>query len=124
MDNMEDKIGSILNNPDMMQKIMAMAQSLGVSSPATDKQDAPPPKADPPTSNAFPDIDLGMLQKVSGFAKQGTIDKEQQALLRALHPYLSRQRIRKLENAMRAAKMARFAATALNKQGTKLSSTR
>lgn len=123
MDNMEDKIGSILNNPEMMQKIMAMAQSLGSAAPQNEKQEAPP-KDDPPPQQNFPDIDLGMLQKVSGLAKQGNIDKEQQALLRALNPYLSRQRLRKLENAMRAAKMARFAATALNRQGSKLSSTR
>jgi len=47
-------------------------------------------------------------------SRQGSIDKNQQALLRALSPYLSRQRIKKLENAMRAAKMAGFAASALN----------
>ena len=122
MDNMEDKIGSILGNPEMMQKIMAMAQSLGAASPQEEKQE--PPRKDEPPLQSFPDIDLGMLQKVSGLAKQGSIDKEQQALLRALHPYLSRQRLRKLENAMRAAKMARFAAAALNRQGSKLSSTR
>lgn len=122
MDNIEDKIGSILSNPEMMQKIMAMAQSLGASAPQAEKQEQP--RKDEPAQQSFPDIDLGMLQKVSGLAKQGSIDKEQQALLRALHPYLSRQRIRKLENAMRAAKMARFAASALNQQGTKLSSSR
>ena len=114
MDNMENKIESILNNPEMMQKIMSMAQSLGASS---GPHEVPPEQ---PVSSGFPDMDLGMLQKISGLARQGSIDKQQQNLLQALNPYLSRQRIQKLENAMRAAKMARFAATALGSTGLKL----
>ena len=110
MEGMEEKLGAILNDPTAMQKIMAMAQSLGAGQ---SQQEAPKP----PQGNPLPDIDLGMLQKFSGLAKQSNIDKEQQALLRALGPYLSRERIRKLENAMRAAKMARIAATALGQQG-------
>lgn len=111
MDGMEEKLGSILNDPAMMQKIMTMAQSLG----GGESQQESPKQAQ---SGPLPDIDVGMLQKFSGLAKQGSIDKEQQALLRALSPYLSRERIRKLENAMRAAKMARIAATALGQQGS------
>ncbi len=105
MDGMEEKLGSVLNNPELMQKIMTMAQSLNT-------QDAPKeaPKAQ---ESPLPDIDIGMLQRISGLARQGNIDKEQQALLRALNPYLSRERLRKLENAMRAAKMARIAASVL-----------
>ncbi|MBO5953508.1 MAG: hypothetical protein J6Q53_05260 [Oscillospiraceae bacterium] len=38
-------------------------------------------------------------------------------MLKALGPYLSRERLRKLENAMRAAKMAKVAAAALGNQG-------
>jgi len=111
MDGIEEKLSSVLNDPEMMQKIMAMAQSLGSGST---QQEAPKQ----PQNNPLPDIDLGMLQKFSGIARQGNIDKEQQALLRALSPYLSRERIRKLENAMRAAKMARIAAAALGQQGS------
>jgi hypothetical protein len=114
MDTMEDKIGTILQNPEMMQKIMAMAQSLSASNAS---QEVPQEK---PVTPNIPDIDMGMLQKMSGLAKQGNIDKQQQALLRALHPYLSSQRIQKLENAMRAAKMAKIAASMLGAQGIHL----
>ena len=62
----------------------------------------------------LPAIDPGMLRKLSGLARGGTIDKNQQALLRALTPYLSRERIGKLEKAMRAAGLARMAAGALS----------
>ena len=102
MDEMEEKLNSVLNNPQMMQQIMAMAQSMGAQAPQ--KAETPPQK-----NEGFPDIDLGMLQKLSGFAKQGSIDKDQQTLLHALGPYLSRERIHKLEKAMRAARIARMA---------------
>ena len=105
MENLEQQLGAVLGNPEMMQQIMAMAQALGTSNP--EPQDVPPP---PPP---MPEIDLGLIKKISGLAGQSAIDKEQQALLKALGPYLTSRRIHKLENAMRAEKMARIAATAL-----------
>lgn len=114
MEGMEDKIGSILGNPEMMQKIMAMAQSLNASPAPEPPPPEPPKQAEPP---AMPNIDLGMIRQISGLMGQTNIDREQRALLSALAPYLSKARIHKLENAMRAAKMAGFAATALRGQG-------
>ena len=105
MDNLEQQLGAVLGNPEMMEKIMAMAQALGTSSPEPQEASPPPPP--------MPDIDIGLLKKLSGLAGQGSIDQDQQALLKALGPYLTSRRIHKLENAMRAAKMARIAATAL-----------
>lgn len=105
MENLEQQLGAVLGNPEMMQKIMSMAQALGTSNPETQAHEEPPPPS------PMPDIDLGLLKKISGLAGQSSIDKEQQALLKALGPYLTSRRIHKLENAMRAAKMARLAAT-------------
>lgn len=124
MSDLETKMGTILNDPEMMQKIMALAQTLNQSD-AAPKQDAPPsPKPEQSSASAlenagFPlqGLDLSMIQKLSGFAKQSSIDKNQQALLRALHPYLSRERIVKLEKAMRAAKMATMASSFLGTTG-------
>jgi hypothetical protein len=110
MDEMEEKLGSILNNPQMMQQIMSMAQSMGSQNSA--KQE--------PTSrqeNLLPDIDLATIQKISGLAQRSSIDKREQALLRALGAYLSKDRIGKLEKAMRAAKIAKFASSALSQRG-------
>ena len=111
MTQMEDRIGAILNNPQMMQQIMSMAQSLNQGNRQNTPEDPPPPQEKPPQ---VPDFDPGMVQKLSGFARQSNIDPQQRALLKALAPYLSRQRISKLEKAMRAAKMARFASGFLN----------
>ena len=112
MDELENKLGAILGNPDMMQKIMAMAQSLGGNDgqkQETHRKEAPSPP------QGFGDIDMGMIQKISGFAKNSGIDKNQQSLLHALSPYLSSHRVSRLERAMRAAKMASFATSLLGR---------
>jgi hypothetical protein len=112
MDGMEEKIGTILSNPQLMQQIMSMAQSLNQSA---DPPPKPQPKQEP--SPSIPDIDPAMIKKLSGLAGQSSVDREQQALLTALSPYLSRERIGKLEKAMRAAKMARLASSLLGQGG-------
>ena len=109
MDEMESKLNSILGNPQMMQQIMAMAQAMG-------QQEQPP--EDPPKPQPMPSMqDAAMLQKIAGIARQSGVDKNQQALLKALSPYLSRERISKLERAMRAAKIAGIASSALGSGG-------
>ena len=119
MDSMEDKLNAILGNPQMMQQIMSMAQSMG------QQQDTSTANEEPPESQSTPvGLDLAMIQKLSGIARQSSIDKNQQNLLHALRPYLSRERIAKLEKAMRAAKIAGIASTALTGTGISLLSGR
>lgn len=112
MDQMEEKLGTILNNPQLMQQIMTMAQSLGQQNP---------PKENPPPAPGF---DPKLLGQLSQMARQSNTSNEEQALLQALGPYLQSDRIRKLERAMRAAKMARFASGFLNAGGLQLLSGR
>ncbi len=100
MEDLENKLNSVLNDPKAMEQIMHLAQNLNLSGNGQ--------PSEPPAQNAG-NIDLSMVQRLSGIARQSGIDKNQQSLLRALGPYLSRQRIQKLERAMRAAKMASMA---------------
>lgn len=108
MEDMQAKLGAILNDPDMMQKIMAFAQNLG-NSPKPHTQEPPQQDSAPP----FPQIDPAMLQRLSGMMQSGRIDPNQQQLLQALRPYISNRRLSKLERAMRAARMAGIATTFL-----------
>ena len=117
MDDMQSQMSAILGNPEMMQKIMAMAQSINQSQPPNAHQDTP--KQDVPAAN-FPDIDISMIQKLTGLAGQSNIDSNQRTLLKALTPYLRNDRITKLEKAMRAAKMANMASAFLSKSGLNL----
>lgn len=98
MEDLQAQLGAIMNDPAMMQKLMAMAQSFNEP-----QQQSPP---EPPAQLPF---DPAMLQRLTGIMGQSGIDPNQKGLLSALRPYLSCHRIDKLEKAMRAAKMAKLA---------------
>lgn len=112
MAEIDDKLNSILGNPQMMQQIMSMAQMLQQPGPEQPQPEAPPPPPPPPQMSS-PGLDAASIQKLFAIARQSGIDKHQQALLNALCPYLSRDRIAKLERAMRAAKLSALASSAL-----------
>jgi len=107
MEDMESKLGAILNNPQMMEQIMSLAQNLG------GEQAAPPP----PAQESLPEIDFATVQKLTSLIGKTGIDSKQRALLQALGPYLSSQRIYKLEKAMRAAKLAGMASVFFSNTG-------
>lgn len=116
MDEMESKMNSILGNPEMMQQIMAMAQSLNAS------QDSKEEKKEPTSqeqikSEPFMNLNMDSIQKLAGLAGNSRIDRNQQTLLKALGPYLNRDRIAKLEKAMRSARMATLASSFLGNSG-------
>ena len=128
MEGMEEKLGAILENPQLMQQIMQLAQSVNAPNPSQSRE--PPKKEEPPPKASLPDPDTGagldpaMLVKLAGIAGKSNIDSNQKALLRALTPYLSRDRVAKLEKAMRAAKIASMASAFLGSGGIKLLSGR
>ena len=103
MEDFENKLGQILGNPEMMGKIMAMAQSFG-------GQETP---AEPPPPTPIPEVDFATVQKLTGLMSKAGVDSRQKALLSALSPYLSSSRIHKLEKAMQAARLAGVATSFL-----------
>ena len=120
MDQIEEKLGELLNNPETMQKIMTLAQSLNLGNklPKTDntKKEISNNESQ---QKQIPELDLSIIQKITNFASQNRVDANEQTLLKALCPYLSRDRISKLERAMRAAKMARMATTLIDASTTR-----
>lgn len=94
MDELEQKLEAVLNDPEMMGKILSMARSLGGG-----EKEAPP--------EGFPDP--GMLRQLGALARGSGVDPRQQNLLQALEPYVNGLRLRKLEKAMRTAKTLRMA---------------
>ena len=104
MENLESGLEAILGNPQMMQQIMSLAQNF---------QTEPTPQ--PPPAESAPDIDFATIQKITSLIGKTGIDSQQRSLLQALRPYLSSQRIQKLEKAMRAAKLAGIASTFLGR---------
>ena len=65
MSEMEEKLGAILSNPQMMQQIMSMAQAM---SPPQEAKPEQPPEPAPP---AIPDFSV--MQKLAGVTRQSGI---------------------------------------------------
>ena len=110
MSELEEKLGALLSNPQLMQQISSLVQAVGQpSQPAP----SPPPMPEP----SPPEPDFSQLQGLASLLQSNRIDTNQQALLRALSPYLSPWRVGKLERAMRASKMAGLASVLLRGDG-------
>ena len=108
MAEFEEKLQSILGNPELMGQIMSMAGSLN-------QQPAPPPPQQPPTGLPFdPGAMAGMMQLL----KATQLEPKQHQLIQALRGFVPDDRLVRLEKAMQASLIARFASTAMNQGGT------
>ena len=97
---------------------MALAQTLNQSDSQQQKTNpAPPPQQPAESPLNEPSLNPNLLSKVATLMQRGSIDKNQESLLRALSPYLSKQKLQKLERAMHAAKMAGVASEMVNIRG-------
>ena len=103
MNELEEKLNALLNDPAEMEKLSRMAAALMGGADAA-----------PGAGEAASDGDLaGKLTGLLG--KAGGSDKGE--LLRALAPYLQPERQARLRKALRMAKVARLAAAALAAEG-------
>ena len=131
MAEFEEKLGAILNNPQAMGQIMALAQSLSGQTANGDGSPPPQPQPSPvegeiqeavfepvsalndeelPSDHALPhpDIDPRLLElglrAVSAYQNQ---NDEKSALLRALRPFVSEERAKKVDKAVQITRMTR-----------------
>ena len=118
MSELDEKLNSILSNPATMQQIMSLAQALNQSEAQRQSTNstAPPQQSAEPAVKEAP-FNPNLLNKIAGLMERGSIDKNQESILKALGPYLSRQKLQKLERAMHAAKMAGIASEMVNVRG-------
>ena len=128
MSELEDKLNTILGDPQAMGQIMALAQSLGSGKdqqpeapPPQDRRDEPPPPsgqaAAPPDLSAL----LGSLTGEGGggldprlltlgariMSEYNADDGGRTALLQALRPFVKERRYAKLDRAIQIAKLSR-----------------
>jgi len=99
MDELGDKLSAILNDPDSMERVRQMAQSiLG----GEDDGAAPQNTAEP----AAPAYDVNIKQIVSLFSKmKNTADDSRVQLIYALRPHLSAERQARADTAIRLLKL-------------------
>ena len=113
MSEFEDKLNTILSNPDMMSQIMGLAQSLGggtqaeVQTPERPdrREEQAPAEATSPLS-LLSGIDprfLDMAVRMMNAYQSG--DNRRTDLLNALRPFVRRERYAKLDQAIRITKL-------------------
>lgn len=120
MAEFEDKLNSILSNPEAMSQIMKMAQSLGSGddTQSTTTTQAPVPPLQPTVQNITNSFDPSLLSSLAGGIDLTTIrkilpliqelgngDSNARRLLLALRPYLKTERQEKVERALQLARL-------------------
>lgn len=125
MAEFDDKLNTLLSNPDAMAQIMQMAQSLAgggqepQASPPPQPASPPPPQPPipPQAASAFGGADLfsslaggmdpGLLVKLLPLIQElgGQQDSNARQLLYALRPYLKAERQEKIERALQLARL-------------------
>ena len=121
MAEFDDKLNSILSNPDAMSQIMQLAQSL--SGPGPEPSSPPPQPAPPPQQPAPPfsgdgdlfsslssltgGMDPKLLTRLLPLVQElgGQRDSNARALLYALRPYLKEEKQNKVERALQLARL-------------------
>ncbi len=106
MSELEDRLNSILNDPEQMARISSLAQSLmgGEAKPGSSQTEAPA-------------ADAALPGKLAALLGQQSGDPDKRALLEAMKPYLSEKRRGKLDRAMKLTRMAKLARLAMGELG-------
>ena len=108
----EQAVGAVLQDPQKLQQIFALAQTLGLPPPDSS---APPPPAPEPIRPKPQESAPDERQEALGalLQKAGKLDRRQENLLNALKPFLKPERREKIDRAMQAARLSRLAGAAL-----------
>ena len=97
MDEIGEKLDALLNDPKQFGKIAQLASSiLGDGG----DQSAPEPDLD---------LDMGQLRRMMSALRGGGHDSANRHLLEAMKPYLAEKRRRKIDRAMKLARLASLA---------------
>ncbi len=116
MGQWEDKLGAILNNPQAMDQIMALAQSLGGGQEETAQEVPMEPAAQLPPAPAqeSPALDPRLMAAgMRALAAWQDPEDPRAALLQALRPLVGEARRGKVDKAIRAARLSKAIGAAL-----------
>ena len=105
MNEFEDKLNSLLNDPKQMESFVSFAKSImGGEMPSA--------------ASGEPDIDPALMKKIGGLLSRGdSLSNKDKRLLEAMKPYLSEKRRSKMDRAMKIAKLASIAELAASEFG-------
>ncbi len=118
MAQLEEQLNQILGDPQAMEQIMALAQSLSGKQEEErqpEEETQPPAENDPPSPlSALDGLDPRLLRMGMGLLSEYSAqDDKKTALLAALKPFLKPERQEKMDQAVRIARLTRVIRTAL-----------
>lgn len=112
MEDLEEKIQTILSDPQQLQSILSFAQSLGISPPPQPLENT----ASEPPQPSSAEADGNANAEFSAILSQVShMDRRQEALLLALKPFLKPSRRQKIDRAVQAARFSHLAGLALRR---------
>ena len=122
MSEFEDKLQSILGNPEAMGQIMSLAQSITGNSDDSDasaqEEPDPPAFAEPAAGDALSmlgNLDPRLVQMgMRLLSEYNSSDERKVALLTALQPFVREERYGKVDKAIQIAKLAHIIRVALD----------
>ncbi|MCI5499342.1 MAG: hypothetical protein MR419_07445 [Clostridiales bacterium] len=116
MADFEEALNSLLADPDAMGQIMALAGKLGLGdeTASPDQGETPAPQEAPSAPEGLPPLfgpdQLGQMGKLLELVQASRqTDREADALIAALRPFLRADRQRKLDRAVQLAGLSRAA---------------
>lgn len=110
MNELEEKISALLNDPAQMESISRLAaQIMGQGS----GEDAPAE----PVSPLGAGFDTELVARTGKLLSGAGGDSDKTALLKAMGPYLAPKRREKMEKALKFARMAKIAGSAFKEYG-------
>ncbi len=101
MDDLSEKLSGILNDPEAMRDIAALASQLGVESSGVHKEESRPDPTPPDDTAA----QMMKLMPMLGTLRQ---EDDTTRLLDAMRPFLSEERRQKLDRAKRLIKVMKL----------------
>lgn len=110
MADLSQMLNSVMSNPQAMEQIMSLAQSLGLQN---QQQTPQPPKPQSPPGQDPMELMRGLLN----LSRNTGGDQRQLALFQALKPFVRPDRAEKLERAIQVARISRLAGSALQTLG-------
>ncbi len=100
MDDLNEKLERLLNDPDSIAKIQATLSALGNESAPAEPSPPPPPAPTGP--------DLAALTKLLPLLTDSAQENEDTRLLMALRPYLHGDRVGRLDETMKLLRLAKL----------------
>ena len=101
MSELQDTINQIMRDPEAMRQVQSLGEKLGLSG----KSPAPPAPPSAPSGNAEM---MTALSKLAPLMSSAAPNDETTALLNALKPFLSGEKLQRLQSAGRLIRLVRM----------------